>query len=425
MGLFARFKSFPTIRKAAAVVAALATLAAPAVAMAGEGGGGHGGSDDYHGCNGHPTLAWRADDNLGVPNEGTVQHVINSMGVDIASVGPYDADAHRAIRQAVTQAVNECNSRFHAAGHSGSAHCRVFAVGIDYMSSHATARHPHGAKFFTGDDAQPFSPQQWSDSFQNIAGHGRVFRHGGGTYRTTSNFEDHHTSINTLVAREANAAKRTIIVIVLDQYEPPTGFKMNVTTNQQSPRGLRIGDTTAVHDKLHVTASGGSYQGSQKASVILHFDGKDYVSPAQVSKTITIHGTGDITSPNFTPHDFGWNEPNRHGWQAGNYWFDVRVGKQGQMDSPVDTPDRQGAESYGLKETPPNKPKKVIEQSHVVSNMIDHTRITTGTGQGTDSPTVFTSQQRIRLTSCAEYSSRQASRPHSHHPTDTNGSKVG
>lgn len=201
-------------------------------------------------------------------------------------------------------------------------------------------------------------------------------------------------------------------------------FHLTVSTNQNTVKGMRTGDTNPVHDTLHVKITKSAPDAqlnpiSVTGNVILHFDGNPYVPATQVSKNVTIKHGGDITSPNFTPHDFGWNEPNRHGWQAGKYWFDVRVGKQGQMDGPVDTPDRQRAESYGLKELPPNNPKKTIEQSHVVSNMIDHTRITTGTGrggykmiiydkftnQGADSPTVFTSQ-RIRLTSRAGHSSQ-------------------
>ncbi len=163
-------------------------------------------------------------------------------------------------------------------------------------------------------------------------------------------------------------------------------YTLGVTTTRKSG-DARVGGTTPVRDSLTVRVSRSSSDTtldpiSDKATVTLHFDGNDYVPAAQASKQMTITGAGSVDSPSFTPSDLGWDEPARHGWQAGDYWFDIQVPKQGQMGGAVDTPDRQPGESFTLKEVVPPPAKKRIEEGHTASAMPDRTVISSQTGRG-------------------------------------------
>lgn len=163
-------------------------------------------------------------------------------------------------------------------------------------------------------------------------------------------------------------------------------YRLGVKTRQKAGK-VRVGDKTPVRDTLTVKMDPSSPDAqfdpvSDKTTVTLHFDGHEYVPAAQASKVMMITGAGSVDSPSFTPADLGWGGPARHGWQAGNYWFDIQVPKQGQMSEAVDTPDRQPAESFTLAAVPPKKPFKRIEEGHAASNMPDRTIVSTKTGRG-------------------------------------------
>lgn len=163
-------------------------------------------------------------------------------------------------------------------------------------------------------------------------------------------------------------------------------YTLGVTTRRKSG-DARVGGNTPVRDSLTVRVSRSSSDTTlepirDKATVILHFDGTDDVPAAQASKQMTVTGAGTVDSPSFTPADLGWTSPAHRGWQAGTYWFDVRVPRQGQMGAAVDTPDWEPSETFRLKESVPPPARKRIEEGHVASAMPDRTVISSGTGRG-------------------------------------------
>ena len=119
-----------------------------------------------------------------------------------------------------------------------------------------------------------------------------------------------------------------------------------------------------------------------KAKSILHFDGNKNVPAAQAEKEFTFTQAGNITSPEFTPADLKLVEPHTHGWAAGNYWFDLQIPKQDDMEAAVDLTDRQPEESFVLPEEPPQPPTKEVEKPVSASLMKNQTTITFNTGKG-------------------------------------------
>ena len=209
----------------------------------------------------------------------------------------------------------------------------------------------------------------------------------------------YHVQYASVVARQMAAASgnmQPLFSTVHDpqwftegtQFKVSPGFKLTPSTVQQSPSGLKVGDSSPVHDKVtwHITKSSSDAQiGAVRltGNVILHYDGNPYVAASSASKSISLDGaSGSVDSPSFTPADLGFNEPGKHGWQAGTYWFDVKVAKQGEMEAGVDMLDHAPSETFKLTQTPPPAPSKKIEIPYVVSQMPDHTVIASETGLG-------------------------------------------
>lgn len=128
----------------------------------------------------------------------------------------------------------------------------------------------------------------------------------------------------------------------------PIGFQVvnrftpGVTT-EASATFDHAGDTSAVHDTIHMTGIEGFEGEMITGKIILNWDGNPYdeIVDQKVEKTFTVPLAAEIQSPEFTPADFGWQR-----WRAGRYWYDVLIPQQGHMEKAVDTDDREPTETW-------------------------------------------------------------------------------
>ena len=162
-----------------------------------------------------------------------------------------------------------------------------------------------------------------------------------------------------------------------------TNYGLDATTGAIKANAA-VDNTEPVHDvvsvkeiKQHIPTGV-----TLKAKSILHFDGNKNVPAAQAEKEFTFTQAGNITSPEFTPADLKLSEPHTHGWAAGNYWFDLQIPKQDDMEAAVDLTDRDPEESFVLPEEPPQPPTKEVEKPVSASLMKNQTTITFNTGKG-------------------------------------------
>ncbi|WP_445341598.1 LPXTG cell wall anchor domain-containing protein [Bifidobacterium sp. ESL0820] len=206
-----------------------------------------------------------------------------------------------------------------------------------------------------------------------------IYSNRGVPYNTDLPFEDQpDTTINSLVDQYTRDST-SMVVIALNQYEPkPANYRLQVSTDQQSPAAMVVGATNEVQDVIHTDASGSPIRENVNATVVMHYDGQPdgYVGAKQAVKNVTLPNQGD-TRVGFTPADFGLAH-----WQEGQYWFDVQVSKQGRMDGAVDTPDRDPREVFSVSSVPPPAPVKKIQKGTSADRMVNRTTITTGTGRG-------------------------------------------
>ena len=357
-------------RRAMSAVAGLvaaATLVSPLAAYAADGGGGSGpGTDTGDGGNGgNGKVSWIYKDSYGAPTYETAVAALKSAGVSVMN----GAQSKSTITQAVTDANNECVTRSRTHGDANPT-CRL--VGLGFVHT------PDGSgDWYTGAHGS-FNAKTWADAYKASGISGTTYYYQGVGYKTTDNFSDGKTNIDSLAAREMGKAPIAMVALVLNQYEPPVDYKLTVTTNQQSA-AMKVGSTDPVHDTVHANRNGSGLDETLTATAILHYDGhpNGYVAAKSAAKTFTMKNTGDTRTPDFTPADLGMKH-----WQHGNYWFDVQVSKQGHMQAAVDTTDREAAETYTVPDVPPEKPVKKIEKGTSASRMVNRTTITSGTGRG-------------------------------------------
>ncbi len=162
-----------------------------------------------------------------------------------------------------------------------------------------------------------------------------------------------------------------------------TNYGLNASTGAIKANAA-VDNTEPVHDvvsvkeiKQHIPTGV-----TLKAKSILHFDGNKNVPATQAEKEFTFTQAGNITSPEFTPADLKLGEPHAHGWAAGNYWFDLQIPKQDDMESAVDLQDRDPEESFVLPEEPGKLTGKEVEKPVSASLMKNQTTITFNTGKG-------------------------------------------
>lgn len=144
-------------------------------------------------------------------------------------------------------------------------------------------------------------------------------------------------------------AQSVAACIALNSNEPPQNYQLSVTTDKATTFTM-AGETTPVTDTIHASANGSAIRENLTATVSLIWDSPEGQAKKKADKTVTIQNSGDTTSPEFTPADFGWSS-----WAAGNFWFDVNVAKQGKMQAAVNTPDRDPRETWTATPKVPDK----------------------------------------------------------------------
>lgn len=163
---------------------------------------------------------------------------------------------------------------------------------------------------------------------------------------------------------------------------PPT-FDMSIVTTANSAN-YAVNGKGAVNDTIKVTSKrkDGSNAAKQNvnAEVVLNWDGYPHAEKVRKSATkkMQIPVNGTVTSPDFKPSDFGWET-----WPAGRMWFDIKVAKQGDMKSAVDTTDRDTKEMWvAANDTPVEKFMGVGDGSNLKGNTkhatLDHTVFASG-----------------------------------------------
>lgn len=357
-------------RRAAAVAVAGATLLAGAPMAFAGGGAGSGGDNNSGSHSGQFAQSWAYRDNenggFGGADRAAVQAAAQAMGVTIGS----GASAWGTIDKAVNEANGNCLARFNEAhpDQYGQGQCRTVAVGMVTTPG----------KVYQGLDRASHSiwMDHWADTVV-----GKTFSNHGTAYVTGDPFVDQpDTSVDSLAEQYAGDATHTsVVVIMLNQYEPkPANYRLQVSTDQQSPQAMKVGSTEQVQDVVHASASGSPIRENVNATVVMHYDGQPdgYVGAKQAVKNVTLPNQGDARVE-FAPADFGLQH-----WQEGRYWFDVQVPKQGRMDGAVDTPDRDPREQFNVSAVPPPAPAKTIQKGTSADRMVNRTTITTGTGRG-------------------------------------------
>lgn len=359
-------------RRAMSAIAGLvaaATLVSPLAAYASDGGGGHGpGTDTGDGGNGgNGKVSWIYKDSYGAPTYETAVAALKSAGVSVMD----GVQSKSTITQAVTSANNECVTRSRTHGDANPT-CRL--VGLGFVHT------PDGSgDWYTGAHGS-FNAKTWADAYKASGISGTTYYYQGVGYKTTDNFSDGKTNIDSLAAREMGNAPIAMVALVLNQYEPPVNYDLTVTTNHKQRTDLKVGSTDPIGDTLHASNNGSSIKENLNGTAVIHYEGQKngYVAAKTVSKPITFANSGDTQLDRLaTPADFGMSH-----WQEGQYWIDIQVARQGKMKSAVDTTDKDPSETWTVSAEPPTPPTKTIDEGVSADSMTNRTVITYGTGKG-------------------------------------------
>ena len=357
-------------RKALALLTAVATLAGGLTAGTAWAGGG---SDDQPGLPGVVGPAeqfWAYKDNAsGSWGPATsVDSVRNAMKAVNVTMDDSSGKAAAALKGAY----DECVSGFHSRHPGeGDGDCRVVAVGA-VAASRATP---------TWDGSGHYSASVWKQHWNDYVAPGDYNYAGTRHYKTSTKFTDDPTmSVDDLMDKAVNDTS-SIVVIVLDKYQPaPPNYDLTVTTTHKQRTDLKVGSTDPIGDTLHASNNGSSIKESLNGMAIIHYEGQKngYVAAKTVSKAITFANNGDTQLDNLaTPADFGMSH-----WQEGQYWIDIQVAKQGKMKEAVDTADKDPSETWNVSAEPPTPPSKTIDDGVSADSMTNRTVITYGTGKG-------------------------------------------
>lgn len=357
-------------RKALALLTAVATLAGGLTAGTAWAGGG---SDDQPGLPGvvGPAEQFWAykDDASGSWGPATsVDSVRNAMKAVNVTMDDSSGKAAAALKGAY----DECVSGFHSRHPGeGDGDCRVVAVGA-VSASGATP---------TWDGSGHYSASVWKQHWNDYVAPGDYNYAGTRHYKTSTKFTDDPTmSVDDLMDKAVNDTA-SIVVIVLDKYQPaPPNYDLTVTTTHKQRTDLKVGSTDPIGDTLHASNNGSSIKESLNGMAIIHYEGQKngYVAAKTVSKAITFANNGDTQLDNLaTPADFGMSH-----WQEGQYWIDIQVAKQGKMKEAVDTADKDPSETWNVSAEPPTPPSKTIDDGVSADSMTNRTVITYGTGKG-------------------------------------------
>ena len=221
----------------------------------------------------------------------------------------------------------------------------------------------------------------WKDNWYKYVAPNTYNYAGSQSYHTGDGFsDDPSNSVDKIMERHVDST-RSIVVIVLDKYQPaPPNYDLTVTTTHKQRTDLKVGSTTPIGDTLHASSNGSSIRENLNGTAIIHYEGQKngYVAAKTVSKPITFANSGDTQLDNLaTPADFGMSH-----WQEGQYWIDIQVAKQGRMNAAVDTADKDPAETWSVSAEPPSPPTKTVDDGVSADSMTNRTVITYGTGKG-------------------------------------------
>ncbi|MFR0568661.1 LPXTG cell wall anchor domain-containing protein [Bifidobacterium apri] len=170
-----------------------------------------------------------------------------------------------------------------------------------------------------------------------------------------------------------------VVCVAANELQPTAQYPLSITTQQQAPADMSVGDVAPVHDTIITNNDGSVVKEQLDAQIWLNYDGHPAGLHAAraIHKTMRLPNAGTTNSPQFAPSDFGWD-----GWQEGSYWFDVVVPGQGRMAATVNTEDRQASESFRVESRAPGAPSKSVDEGVSADGMTNRTNIVTGTGRG-------------------------------------------
>ena len=357
-------------RKTLALLAATATLAGgltAGTAYAGGGGGDQGGT----GGGGSAAQFWQyKDDASGSWGSATD---LGSVSRAMAAAGVRMDDSSGKAKAALDAANVECVAGFHQRHPGeGDGDCRVVAVG---------AASGNGSTTSVWNGSGVYDAKIWKDNWnKNVAPN--TYKYAGTyAYKTSTPFDDDPSNSVDKIMESHVDSTRSIVVIVLDKYQPaPANYDLTVTTTHKQRTDLKVGSTTPIGDTLHASSNGSSIRENLNGTAIIHYEGQKngYVAAKTVSKPITFANSGDTQLDNLaTPADFGMSH-----WQEGQYWIDIQVAKQGRMNAAVDTADKDPAETWSVSAEPPSPPVKTVDDGVSADSMTNRTVITYGTGKG-------------------------------------------
>ena len=357
-------------RKTLALLAATATLAGgltAGTAYAGGGGGDQGGT----GGGGSAAQFWQyKDDATGSWGSATD---LNSVSRAMAAAGVTMNDSAGKAAKALSDANAECVAGFRQRHPGeGDGDCRVVAVG---------AASGNGSTTSVWNGSGVYDAKIWKDNWnKNVAPN--TYKYAGTyAYKTSTPFDDDPSNSVDKIMESHVDSTRSIVVIVLDKYQPaPANYDLTVTTTHKQRTDLKVGSTTPIGDTLHASSNGSSIRENLNGTAIIHYEGQKngYVAAKTVSKPITFANSGDTQLDNLaTPADFGMSH-----WQEGQYWIDIQVAKQGRMNAAVDTADKDPAETWSVSAEPPSPPVKTVDDGVSADSMTNRTVITYGTGKG-------------------------------------------
>ena len=357
-------------RKTLALLAATATLAGgltAGTAYAGGGGGDQGGT----GGGGSSAQFWAyKDDATGSWGSATD---LNSVSRAMAAVGVRMDDSAGKAAKALSAANEECVAGFRQRHPGeGDGDCRVVAVG---------AASGNGSTTSVWNGSGVYDAKVWKDNWYKTVAPNTYKYAGTYAYKTSTPFDDDPSNSVDKIMESHVDSTRSIVVIVLDKYQPaPANYDLTVTTTHKQRTDLKVGSTDPIGDILHASSNGSSIRETLNGTAIIHYEGQKngYVAAKTVSKPITFANNGDTQLENLaTPADFGMSH-----WQEGQYWIDIQVAKQGRMNAAVDTADKDPSETWTVSAEPPTPPTKTIDEGVSADSMTNRTVITYGTGKG-------------------------------------------
>ena len=357
-------------RKTLALLAATATLAGgltAGTAYAGGGGGDQGGT----GGSGSAAQFWQyKDDASGSWGSATD---LGSVSRAMAAAGVRMDDSSGKAKAALDAANVECVNGFHQRHPGeGDGDCRVVAVG---------AVSGNGSTTSVWNGSGIADAKIWKDNWNKNVAPNTYKYVGTYAYKTSTPFDDDPSNSVDKIMENHVDSTRSIVVIVLDKYQPaPPNYDLTVTTTHKQRTDLKVGSTTPIGDILHASSNGSSIRENLNGTAIIHYEGQKngYVAAKTVSKPIAFANSGDTQLDNLaTPADFGMSH-----WQEGQYWIDIQVVKQGRMNAAVDTADKDPAETWSVSAEPPSPPTKTVDDGVSADSMTNRTVITYGTGKG-------------------------------------------